>query len=87
MASKGVTVKDVYESFEANDLEKGLYLLNKPETEITIVRRSDSELSIENGDSVEMFCVAECFPKPRYTMLKDGRFLCYENTWRISNAR
>jgi hypothetical protein len=77
----------LYKAFEDVDLETGLYLLNKPETDITIVRQQESDLTIRSGETVELFCLADSFPKPKYAIYKDWRRLCNENKYIISNAR
>jgi hypothetical protein len=87
LASRGITIQDLYASFEKSDIERGLFLLNKPETSIEIIRHSPNRMLIKHGELIELFVYAESFPKPIYAFYKDEKLLSTDNSYRINEAK
>ena len=87
MKSRCLLLGELYSAFEAIDLEKGLYLLEKPETKISILQAPTWLISVQSGMPIELVCHAECFPKPTYEYLINGVSKCKNKVFRINSAR
>mgnify|MGYP002789859834 CR=1 FL=1 len=77
----------MYDAFESAEIEQGLHLFNKPETDIKILDRSPQKIYLENGQTLKLFCHADSFPRPKFRFYKDGQLLSEENTFTIEQTR
>lgn len=90
LSSRAVTLKDLYESFEILNIENGLLLLGKQEEGITIKQKYPLEeiIRIKSGQTIELFCLADSFPKPCYSFYDYNNQLVLENNClSIKNAK
>lgn len=90
LSTRAVTLKDLFESFEILNIEDGLLLLGKQEEGITIKQKYplDEIIRIKSGQTIELFCLADSFPKPRYSFYDNNNQLVLEkNCLSIKNAK
>lgn len=89
LVSRSVTLGEIYDAFEALQIEDGLLLLGKSVTNIrNISKKPDSNfIEIKNGDSFELVCQAESFPKPSFSFYKNNIKLSSTNVYKVDKAK
>jgi hypothetical protein len=72
LLKKAIRLNELFESFTITDNEDGLYLLNKPETDMKIIRPPVKVTNVNSRDPIEIVCEVECFPKPTFSFHRKG---------------
>ena len=67
-----IRLNELYESFTATNNEDGLYLLNKPETNIKIIKMPNRKIDVNCSDSIETICKVDCFPIATIAYFREG---------------
>ena len=71
MISKAIVLDELFDSFETLGLEEGLLFLNKPVTDLEIIKRPPSVVYVNSPEKLRVVCQADGFPTPTYEYFKD----------------
>ena len=88
LKKKAIRLYELLDSFEATNNEEGMCLLNKPETDINIIRPPIRITTVNCRDPIKIVCEVNGFPKPTIAYYKRGvsKALQHTNEFKLDSA-